>query len=181
MLLALAALCGSASTPDRVLMLSRHGLRRQFPSAAFDFNLYAPGKAFATDDAAWGSGQQAWGQENVLTLHGYEAVKLMGEYQGKRYASLLADCRGVPAARPFLYAEPDVQRDVKTAEAFFIGLGCNASWKQDAEIEYLIDQGSKPRGERGECTLGSQVEVEGRIGGQQGIKVCVRDARERGL
>ena len=121
----------------------------------------------------------------MLTLHGYEAVKLMGEYQGKRYASLLADCpgktAGVTAAAPFLYAEPDVQRDVRTAEAFFIGLGCNASWKQDAEIEYLIDQGSKPRGERGECTLGSQVEVEGRIGGQQGIKVCVRDARERGL
>ena len=172
MLLALAALCGSASTPDRVLMLSRHGIRRQFPSPAFDFNLYAPGKAFATDDAAWGSGQQAWGVENVLTLHGYEAVKLMGEYQGKRYASLLADCA---ASAPFLYAEPDVQRDVMTAEAFFKGLGCNASWGQDAEIEYLIDQGSKPRGDRGQCRMGSQVEVEGRIGGQKGIKVCVRE------
>lgn len=44
--------CGSVSArkPDGLVVVSRHGVRRQFPSSTHDFAKYAPGKTFATED-----------------------------------------------------------------------------------------------------------------------------------
>lgn len=36
--------------PDGLVVVSRHGVRRQFPSSNHDFAKYAPGKTFATTD-----------------------------------------------------------------------------------------------------------------------------------
>lgn len=40
----------SARKPDGLVVVSRHGVRRQFPSSTHDFAKYAPGKTFATED-----------------------------------------------------------------------------------------------------------------------------------
>ena len=39
-----------ARNPDGLVVVSRHGVRRQFPSSTHDFEKYAPGKVFATED-----------------------------------------------------------------------------------------------------------------------------------
>ena len=149
---------------DRVIIISRHGVRRQFPSAAFNFSLYAPGKQFDTSDAAWGAAGGEHGSKaemGVLTQHGYDAVERMGAYQSQRYMSLVPECKGA-----YVYCEENMPRDAKTAEAFFKGLGCETTPSLHSEgAEYLIDQGSKPRGDDGECALGTQAQVEGRVGG----------------
>lgn len=46
-----------ARTPDGLVVVSRHGVRRQFPSSTHDFAKYAPGKVFAMEDEvrAWES------------------------------------------------------------------------------------------------------------------------------
>ena len=48
-----------ARTPDGLVVVSRHGVRRQFPSSTHDFAKYAPGKVFAMEDEvrAWESFQ----------------------------------------------------------------------------------------------------------------------------
>jgi len=144
-------------TADRVIIISRHGVRRQFASSAFNFSLYAPGLHFDTSDAAWGVDKERMG---VLTQHGYTAVERMGAYQRRRYKSLVPDCKAA-----FVYCEEDMPRDAKTAEAFFKGLGCDLPPLYTEGVEYLIDQGSHPRGENGSCVLGTQAQVEGRVGG----------------
>lgn len=40
----------SSRTPDGLIVVSRHGVRRQFPSSTHDFSKYAPGKTFETED-----------------------------------------------------------------------------------------------------------------------------------
>lgn len=40
----------SARKPDGLVVVSRHGVRRQFPSGTHDFTKYAPGKVFETTD-----------------------------------------------------------------------------------------------------------------------------------
>ena len=153
----------AAAVPDRAIIVSRHGVRRQFPSSAFNFSLYAPGKHFDTSDEAWGAGGEGMG---VLTQHGYDAVQRMGAYQSGRYASLLSAADGGCAdGAAFVYCEENMPRDEKTAEAFFKGLGCALPPLHSEGVEYLIDQGSKPRGENGQCALGTQAQVEGRVGG----------------
>lgn len=48
---AAAARWGSeARKPDGLVVVSRHGVRRQFPSSTHDFAKYAPGKVFQTED-----------------------------------------------------------------------------------------------------------------------------------
>ena len=138
-------------TADRVIIISRHGVRRQFASSAFNFSLYAPGLHFDTSDAAWGVDKERMG---VLTQHGYTAVERMGAYQRRRYKSLVPDCKAA-----FVYCEEDMPRDAKTAEAFFKGLGCDLPPLYTEGVEYLIDQGSHPRGENGSCVLGTQAQV----------------------
>ena len=72
--MALLSILATATTPvppDRVIIVSRHGVRRQFPSKVFNFSLYAPNRTFETSDAAWGVNQSLMG---VLTQHGYRAV-----------------------------------------------------------------------------------------------------------
>ena len=140
-----------AHTADRVIIISRHGVRRQFESTAFNFSLYAPGLHFDTSNAAWGAGGEDMG---VLTQHGYTAVERMGAYQSHRYKPLLTDCKGA-----FVYCEKNMPRDAKTAEAFFKGLGCEPPPLHSEGVEYLIDQGSHPRGEHGECALGTQAQA----------------------
>lgn len=44
------ARASSAGTLDGLIVVSRHGVRRQFPSSAHDFAKYAPGKEFETTD-----------------------------------------------------------------------------------------------------------------------------------
>lgn len=44
------ASCVSSRKPDGLVVVSRHGVRRQFPSSTHDFSKYAPGKDFATED-----------------------------------------------------------------------------------------------------------------------------------
>ena len=143
---------------DRVIIISRHGVRRQFPSTAFNFSLYAPGKHFNTSDAAWGAAGGEHGSKEemgVLTQRGYDAVERMGAYQSHRYKSLVPECKGA-----YVYCEEKMPRDAKTAEAFFKGLGCETTPLLHSEgAEYLIDQGSTPRGDHGECALGTQAQA----------------------
>ena len=143
---------------DRVIIISRHGVRRQFPSKVFNFSLYAPGKHFDTSDESWGAAGGPHGSKEemgVLTQHGYAAVKLMGAYQRHRYKSLVPGCEGI-----HVYCEENMPRDAKTAEAFFKGLGCEKTPPLHSEgAEYLIDQGSSPRGDDGQCALGTQAQV----------------------
>ena len=149
---------------DRVIIISRHGVRRQFASKVFNFSLYAPGKHFDTTDESWGAAGGPHGSKEemgVLTQHGYAAVKLMGAYQSHRYKSLVPECEGI-----HVYCEENMPRDAKTAEAFFKGLGCEKTPPLHSKgAEYLIDQGSSPRGDDGQCALGTQAQVEGRVGG----------------
>lgn len=46
-----------ARKPDGLVVVSRHGVRRQFPSSTHDFTKYAPGKVFATEDEVRESGR----------------------------------------------------------------------------------------------------------------------------
>ncbi|CAM9748441.1 unnamed protein product, partial [Hapterophycus canaliculatus] len=78
----LLASCASSRKPDGLIVVSRHGVRRQFPSGTHDFSKYAPGKDFATEDKDWGVD----GSMGVLTQHGYDAAHLMGKFQGQKYA-----------------------------------------------------------------------------------------------
>lgn len=39
-----------AMKPDGLVVVSRHGVRRQFPSSSHDFAKYAPGKEFQETD-----------------------------------------------------------------------------------------------------------------------------------
>eukprot|EP00752_Nemacystus_decipiens_P009618 g8594.t2 len=170
-LVALMATC-VARTPDGLVVVSRHGVRRQFPSGTHDFAKYAPGKTFATEDEDWGVD----GSMGVLTRHGYDAAHLMGKFQGQKYAD-----NGLPldsCSDMFVYCEEDMPRDEFTAEAFFKGFteGWTAAGGNAAvgmcpvpephfeEVEYLIDQGSVPRGKSGQCRLGSEEEVQGVVG-----------------
>jgi len=143
---------------DRVIIISRHGVRRQFPNPGFNFSLYAPGKDFDTSDESWGAAGGEHGSKaemGVLTQHGYAAVERMGAYQSQRYKSLVPGCRGA-----YVYCEENMPRDAKTAEAFFKGLGCGTTPALHSEgAEYLIDQGSTPRGDQGECALGTQAQA----------------------
>ena len=93
-------LAATAAPPDRVIIISRHGVRQQFPSSVFNFSLYAPTRKFETSKVAWGV-EEGMG---VLTRHGYEAVSLMGAYQRQRYATLLSGCKA------FIYCEEDMAR-----------------------------------------------------------------------
>jgi len=157
LLCVLPAAVAAAPAPDRVIIVSRHGVRRQFPSSVFNFSLYAPGLHFDTADSAWGAGDEGMGK---LTQHGYDAVERMGAYQAMRYKALISGCEGA-----FVYCEEHMPRDEKTAEAFFKGLGCPLPSLHSEGVEYLIDQGSHPRGDQGQCALGTQAQVEGRVGG----------------
>jgi len=149
---------------DRVIIISRHGVRRQFPSKVFNFSLYAPGKHFDTSDESWGAAGGQYGSKEemgVLTQRGYAAVERMGAYQSHRYRSLVPGCEGI-----HVYCEENMPRDAKTAEAFFKGLGCEKTPPLHSDgAEYLIDQGSSPRGDDGQCALGTKAQVEGRVGG----------------
>ena len=63
-------------------------------------------------------------------------MKRLGELQGERYSSVLNAAA--------LYVEPDIPRDVKTAEVFFAG--ARAEYEQPARpnqvpVHFLIDQG----------------------------------------
>jgi len=97
----------------------------------------------------------------VLTQHGYDAVKRMGEFQRTRYQKLLTDSQCAAA----VYCEENMPRDERTAEAFFAGLNCKLPPLITDDSEFLIDQGSHPRGDDGECALGTEAQVEGRVGG----------------
>ncbi|CBJ33016.1 PhyA2 [Ectocarpus siliculosus] len=162
----------SSRTPDGLIVVSRHGVRRQFPSSTHDFSKYAPGKTFETEDKDWGVD----GSMGVLTQHGYDAAHLMGKFQGQKYAG-----DGLPldsCSDMFVYCEEDMPRDEFTAEAFFKGFtegwtaaggdaavgSCPVPEPHFEEVEYLIDQGSKPRGDAGQCRLGSEQEVQGVVG-----------------
>eukprot|EP00904_Undaria_pinnatifida_P007161 jgi/Undpi1/3575/HiC_scaffold_16.g06947.m1 len=170
--LTMIAIDCSARKPDGLVVVSRHGVRRQFPSGTHDFTKYAPGKVFETTDEEWGVD----GSMGVLTQHGYDAAHLMGKFQGQKYAAA-----GLPldsCSDMFVYCEEDMPRDEFTAEAFFTGFtegwaaaggvedvgGCPVPEPHFGEVEYLIDQGSKPRGKHGECHLGSEEQVQGVVG-----------------
>ena len=206
----------AAPPPSRVIILSRHGVRRQFPSSAFDFSKFAPGKKFDTEDIDWGASDvcrgpscaaQAVGAGNldVLTQHGYAAVMEMGKAQRQRYGELVMghvpskpDAHGHSQStatstaqswpcvgKVSVYVEKGMVRDEKTAEAFLLGLGCaapptprGAPPLQGAapghdfrglfvydDADYIIDQGSHPRGAHGECKLLTAEETRGRVGG----------------
>ncbi|CAM9167552.1 unnamed protein product [Ascophyllum nodosum] len=161
-----------ARKPDGLVVVSRHGVRRQFASNTHDFTKYAPGKAFETTDEEWGVD----GSMGVLTQHGYDATHLMGKYQGQKYASdelPLSVCSDM-----FVYCEENMPRDEFTAEAFFKGFTegwasaggsvkigtCSVPDPHFDGVQYLIDQGSEPRGKNGECRLGSEQEVQGVVG-----------------
>lgn len=51
-LLVMMMLCSlsAARTPVGLVVISRHGVRRQFPSGTHDFAKYAPGKVFEEKD-----------------------------------------------------------------------------------------------------------------------------------
>ncbi|CAM9585703.1 unnamed protein product, partial [Discosporangium mesarthrocarpum] len=158
-------------SPDGLIVVSRHGVRRQFPSNVHEFDKYAPGKEFQTSDEDWGVD----GSMGVLTQHGYDATYRMGVYQGQKYGQnkfSLSSCDEM-----FVYCEEDMPRDEFTSKAFFSGFtkgwGDVRAEKTVSEcpvpelyregVEYLIDQGSKPRG-GGKCRLGSKEEVMGVVG-----------------
>ena len=166
------------STPDRLVIISRHGVRRQFPSSAFDFDKFAPGKHFAASDEEWGAGREGFGE---LTDHGFEAVRRMGEAAALRYAMVGTGepkewGPGVPLGndicgdKAVIYAEEGVARDIKTAEAFFLGAGCHGRMPPMVHegTEYIIDQGSTPRGGEGQCSLLDGAATAGRVGGGSG-------------
>lgn len=48
--MSLAAGASSSRKPDGLVVVSRHGVRQQFPSNVHNFEMYAPGKTFATSD-----------------------------------------------------------------------------------------------------------------------------------
>lgn len=54
------ATCVSSRKPDGLVVVSRHGVRRQFPSSTHDFSKYAPGKDFATEDEVCAIHARVW-------------------------------------------------------------------------------------------------------------------------
>ena len=102
----------------KVVVVSRHGIRRQFPSSTFSFSEWAPGKLFDTEDEAWGVD----GSMGVLTEHGYANAKLMGEQQGERLRGIFDTSeRRKCGDIAFVYCEEDMPRDEFTARGFFEG------------------------------------------------------------
>ncbi|CAN0039198.1 unnamed protein product, partial [Choristocarpus tenellus] len=170
-MLASLPLASFARKPDGLVVVSRHGVRRQFPSNVHEFDNYAPGKPFATSDSEWGVD----GSMGVLTQHGYDAAYHMGHYQGEKYAHAELSLTGCDEM--FVYCEEDMPRDEFTAKAFFSGFfkgwgnvggagpitECAMPSLYREGVEYLIDQGSVPRG-GGKCRLGSKEEVMGVVG-----------------
>lgn len=65
-----ALLVDAAQRPDGLVVVSRHGVRRQFPSSTHDFEKYAPGKKFETEDAVsvFASGMFLVGVEGSFSL-----------------------------------------------------------------------------------------------------------------
>jgi len=154
---------------DRVLIVSRHGVRSQFlRPGTCSADIYAPGKWFATPEE-WGAQKDGY-----LTDHGYKAVQLMGGYQGQRYKAALfkehASDESDAAAKSicqgsFVYTD-DMQRDLKTAEAFFAGIVAPGGTCQVAtmveDMDAIMDQGAKTL--RPGCDLMDEAQVRGRIG-----------------
>ena len=109
----------------------------------------------------------------------------MGRAQRQRYGGLVVDgperSRATPHGRRAApceavvatYCEEGMVRDEKTAEAFFLGMGCEdardirGTFIHD-DADFILDQGSTPRGDHGECRLLSQEETKGRVGGDLG-------------
>jgi hypothetical protein len=124
---------------------------------------------------------------DVFTQHGYDAVLKLGEAARRRYIDGTAPTspsEDLGGGKPLssssktgslmcnyaaIYCEEGMARDEKTAEAFFKGMGCQKTPTFHYEdADFIIDQGSAPRGDSGECTLLTEAETEGRVGGGLG-------------
>ena len=124
-----------------VAYVSRHGVRTPYPpdqGTVNDWSAYTPRSPPSAAD--WHMDQEAF-EEQHLTPHGIELMKLMGSYYRQHWdnASLFgADqepCDLSAGGVTIAFAD-DSFRDVQTAEAFLEGFGCPAG----GETRFLLIQ-----------------------------------------
>jgi len=151
---------------DSVFIVTRHGVRSQFVrEGVCDPAEYTDGSIKFVPPQAWGTPKPG-----MLTPHGFDVVKRMGEYQGERYMKALnlpsESCSSRVQRQMFVYTDQD-QRDVETARAFFQGFHAPCSDKvidsmqnEKEKMKMVIDQGAHLLGAG--CDLGTEEEVLGR-------------------
>jgi len=107
------AVDASTLTQERVLVITRHGIRVPYPPLkGLDWNVYS------TDDGRdWFTNFKDWGADQVagLTDHGQKVIREMGAFFKE---TLLRDAKG---GYTIYSAVDDTQRDIKTAINFFKG------------------------------------------------------------
>jgi len=154
---------------DSIIILTRHGVRSQFVrEGVCDPAEYTDGSIKFVPPKDWGTEKPG-----MLTPHGFDAVKRMGEFQSKRYVNALElspvdsqTCSQKDKNALFIYTDQD-QRDIETARAFFRGFHMTCSdWvinnmeNNEEKIKPIIDQGAHVLAP--ECDLGTEEEVRGR-------------------
>jgi 4-phytase/acid phosphatase len=168
-LVLLAAVCSSGTlTVEKVILLSRHGIRTPYGAKESGQKTMA---AFTTNpDASWGDNTTSgganltlWGADldQGLTKHGAAVLKRMGEYYSSEFAAL-----GGSKSKLTVYADHESSnRDVHTAEAFMSGLlpSNTVTINNPPNLtKWLFNQGA---GSTPSCKLPSQIIVDGTLGG----------------
>jgi len=160
-------------TLEKILIVSRHGVRTPFPLSGGTNN-------FSKDERAWSDTgaspfpEKAWGAPGIgyLTEHAVASLNSFGAYLRNRLvqdsAFLPPDCASAQALMT-LYADNDnsTQRDYHTTVALMQGLypGCNFTINYDAEyVLPLFNIGGSPVPDPS-CNLPSKEHYLASVGG----------------
>jgi len=155
----LGAATDSSLQFQKLILLSRHGIRTPFPASNLGLSSYT---AFSRDHRAWPETPTEWGSagEEHLTEHGMKVLELMGNY----YRESLSF--NISAESSAFYADVDSSnRDLQTAQSFLRGLGIESPeiFQNESCTKWLFNQGASPPS--AECGLPSEEMVQGTIGG----------------
>jgi len=153
---------------ERVLVVTRHGIRVPFPPlAGLAWEAYSldPDRDFFTDFSDWGADQVAG-----LTVHGQRVIRAMGAYFR---STVMNNTNGSFT----IYSAVDkTKRDIKTAISFFQGAfpetmvteqdiyGPRSSDEQEY-VRVLLNQGDFSAGPMCPSSAGMQEVIAGEIGG----------------
>jgi hypothetical protein len=165
---------------EKVILLSRHGIRTPYPAGYIGFDNYsvlsADGRVWPSVvpplDPAWGANGNAF-----LTAHGSAVLTAHGRYYRDETWS---DLGGQSCSDLTVYADPDpnTHRDLNTARAFMSGMlpGCpglvdpaGAAIQHGPEVSAIFNQGNPKSFLHGVTPAGCPgMPAEGLLGGAFG-------------